>query len=210
MTHIAKWKQLSREQLVQLVNESHSFYELAEKIGYAKQGGSTQTSLKQAVKELEIDVSHFTGRAWNKGNYDYSSFTKGSIKKNGKTTLKPLIALRGRQCECCKATEWMGQAINLEIHHIDGDRSNNELDNLKLLCPNCHSYTETFCHKSKYQYVEENDYVQALRENNTIHSALKQLGLTASAGNYERARELIVKYQLNHLYQEHSDEKSPK
>lgn len=200
MSNVAKWKKLSEEEFAKLVKESKSFYELAEKIGYAKTGGGTQTSLKKAVLERGLDTSHFLGQAWNKGNYDYSSFTKGIIKKNGKSTLNPLIALRGHQCECCKNTEWLGQPINLEIHHIDGDRSNNELNNLQLLCPNCHSYTENFCGKSKKTFIEENDFVQALRENKNIHQALKQLGLTAAGDNYTRARELITKYNLEHLY----------
>jgi 5-methylcytosine-specific restriction endonuclease McrA len=38
----------------------------------------------------------------------------------------------------------LGQPINLEVHHIDGDRTNNSLENLQLLCPNCHSYTTNF------------------------------------------------------------------
>ena len=200
MSNIAKWKQLSEEEFAKYVAESHSFYELAEKIGYAKTGGGTQTSLKRGIAERGLDISHFTGQAWNKGNYDYSSFTQGSSKKNGKTTLKPLIALRGNKCEECGLEEWMGQPINLEIHHINGDRSDNSLENLKLLCPNCHSYTETFCYKNKKTFVEEEDFVQALKENKNIRQALKQLGLTPAGANYERARELISIYNLTHLY----------
>lgn len=200
MPKIAKWRQLPEEEFAKMVKESKSFYELAQKIGYEKTGGGTQSSLKVAVQERGLDVSHFTGQAWNRGNFDYSSFTKGSPKKNGKSTLNPLIALRGRKCERCQLENWLDQPINLEIHHKDGDRSNNELDNLILLCPNCHSYTETFCYKTVKTYIDEETFVQALQENKNIYQALKQLGLTPAAGNYTRARELITKYQLSHLY----------
>lgn len=200
MPNVAKWKKLSDEEFAALVQESRSFYELAAKIGYEKTGGGTQASLKQAVKEKGLDTSHFTGQAWNKNQFDYSVFAKGTRKKNGKTTLAPLIALRGHRCENCQLETWMDQPINLEIHHKDGDRSNNELDNLELLCPNCHSYTETFCRKTKYIHIDDETFVQALTENKNISLALKQLGLTPAGGNYARARELIVKYNLTHLY----------
>lgn len=203
MANVAKWRVLGKDKFAQLVAESHSFYELAEKAGYSKTGGGTQSSLKKAISEYGLNTSHFTGRAWNKGNYDYSSFTKGSVKKNGKTTLNPLIALRGRKCENCGLTEWLGQPINLEIHHKNGDRSDNSLENLIILCPNCHSYTENFCYKTKKARVKDEDFIQALRENKTIHSALHQLGLTASSGNYVRARELINRNNILHLQEEH-------
>ena len=200
MGRIAKWRQLSETEFEQLVKESRSFQDLARKIGYEKTGGGTQTALKQAVKERQLDTSHFLGQGWNKENYDYTSFEKNSLKKGGKTTLNPLIKLRGRQCECCKNTEWLSQPINLEIHHKNGDRSDNSLENLELLCPNCHSYTETFCYKNKHATISDEDFVLALKMNSNICQALKQLGLTSAGANYARARELISKYELTHLY----------
>lgn len=48
------------------------------------------------------------------------------------------------KCECCGLTEWNGLPIPLELHHIDGDRTNHKLENLKILCLNCHAQTDTF------------------------------------------------------------------
>ena len=49
--------------------------------------------------------------------------------------------IKKEECEMCLLKEWMGQKIVLELHHIDGNRFNNDLLNLQILCPNCHSLT---------------------------------------------------------------------
>ena len=199
MPRIAKWRQLPEEVFAQLVLESRSFQELAEKIGYEKTGGGTQQTLKEAVKKRNLDTSHFLGQGWNKANYNYDLFTTDSPKKRGKSIRDPLINIRGNKCECCGLETWLDQPIKLEVHHINGDHSDNRLENLQLLCPNCHSYTDTFCNKSKYEIIPEDRYVEKLQTSSTISEALTKLGLTPAAGNYTRARNLIEKYQITHL-----------
>ena len=53
------------------------------------------------------------------------------------------------KCEDCDLKEWRGKSIPLELHHIDGERTNHDIKNLKLLCPNCHSQTDNFRAKNK-------------------------------------------------------------
>lgn len=201
MPNVARWRKLDPEYIRQVVKECKSDRQVAERLGYNKDSGSCKSTLHNMYKELNIDTSHFTGQNWNKGVYNYDLFTDGNHKKNGKTTLKPLIVLRGRKCECCGLTEWMGKEINLEIHHIDGDHSNNELENLQLLCPNCHSYTESWRQKKTVKKeVPEEILVEALKDSKNIRQALIEVGLTPAGGNYARANELIYKYQITHLY----------
>ena len=149
MNNSAKWRKFPPEEIQHIVKESRSFREVAEKLGYSKTGGGTMTSLHKMCEELQLDTSHFLGQAWNKENYDYDLFTIGYKKKNGTTTLNPLIKLRGHKCECCGLTEWLGQPITLEIHHINGDHNDSRLENLQLLCPNCHSYTPGWRRKKR-------------------------------------------------------------
>ena len=199
MGNVAKWRQFQKEEIEEIVKNSYSNREVARKLGYAVDGGGTMKSIKKMYEELNIDTSHFKGQAWNKENYDYSSFEKGTIKKNGKTTAAPLIKLRGRKCENCGLEQWLEQPINLQVHHIDGDRTNNCLENLQLLCPNCHSYTENFAQPKSNKTISEENFVQALRSSRSIHSALKLLDLTSCGGNYNRAYRLIEQYNLEHL-----------
>lgn len=200
MSNKARWRTFTKEQIEEMVKECISFAQLAEKMGYSRFGGGTQTAIKQLVKNYNLDTSHFLGQGWNKNNYNYELFTSNSPKKNGKCIATPLIHLRGRKCECCGLEEWLGQPIKLEVHHIDGDRTNNDLENLQLLCPNCHSYTDTFCYKSSKIEVSEEDFVKALQYHKNIRQALIALKLTPAGGNYTRARDLIEKYKIEHLY----------
>lgn len=48
------------------------------------------------------------------------------------------------RCECCNLTEWLNKPIPLELHHLDGNRNNNTLNNYQLLCPNCHAQTDSY------------------------------------------------------------------
>ena len=49
--------------------------------------------------------------------------------------------MKNHKCEMCGIENWLGKDITLELHHIDGNRFNNDLSNLQILCPNCHSLT---------------------------------------------------------------------
>ena len=98
------------------------------------------------IEELNLDISHFTGQLWNKNKPDLTAFCYDGNKKNGSTTLKSLISIRGyRKCEACGIIEWMGQEVPLQVHHINGEHKDNRLENLMMICPNCHALTDSFC-----------------------------------------------------------------
>lgn len=65
-------------------------------------------------------------------------------KASARTLKRYLIYAEGHHCNKCKTKEWNGLPIPLELEHIDGNSLNNDLDNLKLLCPNCHAQTPTY------------------------------------------------------------------
>lgn len=72
------------------------------------------------------------------------------LKKNGpfinSHNLKLMLyrdGVKEKKCEVCNIEDWLGKELSFELDHIDGDRNNNRLENLRIICPNCHSQTPT-------------------------------------------------------------------
>lgn len=122
-----------------------------------KPAGGNYSTFRKAIKDFSIDISHFNGRGYLKGKtHTYNQRSLDEILVKGK--LENTFRLKNRLlkdgvkksiCENCCRTKWYKQPIPLELHHIDGCKTNNELSNLKLLCPNCHALTDNYRGKNK-------------------------------------------------------------
>lgn len=153
-----KYREYSKEWIEQLCKESTSFSEVLRKTG--RRGGGTIKLLKNKIFEWNIDISHFKGHAWNKGlTCNLDCRIKGRAKysldevfcRNSPVTQKMLRGYVKRNnlikyiCTGCGSDgNWNGGIIPLELDHIDGDNTNNSIENLRYLCPNCHALTETY------------------------------------------------------------------
>lgn len=127
------------QDIIDAVKSSISLAEVLKKINLVPIGGNYMT-LKIKIKKLNLDTKHFKGQGWNKG-----TFTIPLNAKRSKVQIKKqLIHERGHKCENCQLSNWLGNLIPLELEHIDGNSLDNEITNLKLLCPNCHAFTPTY------------------------------------------------------------------
>jgi hypothetical protein len=133
------YRNYTDEDVIKASSNVKSIAGLCRAIGIKPVGGN-YANLKRIIQRLKIDTSHWTGQGWNKNEQlkDWSNYTRNKPRK------KILIKERGHKCENCKNEKWLNEPITLELHHIDGDKTNNKRENLQLLCPNCHSFTKNW------------------------------------------------------------------
>jgi hypothetical protein len=142
-------------QLKEAVKTSNSIAQVLSKLGIVPAGGNYQT-VKRRINKYGFDTSHFKGQSWNKGRTIGPKkplqfyLKKDTVVQSFRLKLR-LIAEEIFEHKCCGCSliEWLGNPIPLELHHKDGDHYNNEIDNLELLCPNCHALTDNYRGKNK-------------------------------------------------------------
>lgn len=147
-------KRWNDEQLIEAVAKCNTYKAVVITLGLSPSSKRTMDRIRYRCNELGLDRSHFVGgfQGSRKHRSDDDVFAAGTLYSA--TTRRRFLEKVPYECNGCGLSEWRGKEIVLQVEHIDGDSFNNVLDNLELLCPNCHSQTPTWgVQKSKRKHA---------------------------------------------------------
>ena len=149
------YRKYTDAQLIEAVALSTSYAQVIKRLGLVPAGGN-YVNVQGYIKKLGLDTAHFLGQRSSGGKvfgpkrpiWDYLN-NKCAIQSH---CLKMRLIKEGifkHKCSSCRRTKWLGATIPLELEHKDGNHQNNALENLCLLCPNCHALTPTYRGRNK-------------------------------------------------------------
>lgn len=152
MPQISKVYQVSDEQFIQIVQESNSYSDCLRALGLGTRGGSSTDTLKRRISELNCSTEHFGKQQQSvTAKYSLEEILVENSSYANISRLKQRLVNEGKmeyKCQKCGISEWLGNPLTLQLDHINGVNNDHRLTNLRFLCPNCHSQTDTYAGKN--------------------------------------------------------------
>lgn len=152
---VSKVYQVSDEEFKEIVANANTYSDCLRALGLKTTGGSSTDILKRRIAELECSTEHFGKKNSQSANArysldeilvensTYSNISRLKIRLINEEKLKYVCAW------CGNMGEWQGQKLILQLDHINGKNNDHRIENLRFLCPNCHSLTNTYAGKNK-------------------------------------------------------------
>ena len=140
---------ISDDEIRAAFSQARSIADLLRQVGRVPKGGNYKT-MRRRLTELGLDGKSLPGQRWaagqRLGRRSLADLLREGVTCSGPALVRRLIeeGLMTWRCSCCGLAEWLGECIPLELDHINGVHDDNRLENLRLLCPNCHAATPTY------------------------------------------------------------------
>lgn len=214
---MAKRKPWHDSDIIEAVKISTTYRDVLQALGRPIYSGSGYRFLKDKIRKLELDISHFTGRSREprkppKKRPLNEYLVEGVIYHSVSHIKKRLIkeGYKTAKCEICCLETWLDAPIALELHHIDGDKYNNLLENLQFLCPNCHATTNTYRGKNTTSYRRDRqEGVTSICQNCGGSKAKSKTTICGRCAHYrarkverptyEDLKDLMEKHPMTHI-----------
>lgn len=204
---------LSDEQFVELLKKSSTISEVLFKLGYTVKGNSWGYSqVKRRMDDLNLDYSIFKGKSDVIKTTKLNNVKKEDILKENcrhqRTVLRRYVIknnLIPYKCAICGCTEWQGKTLSLELDHINGVNNDNRLENLRFLCPNCHSQTSTYGSRNQQLNSSEYDIPDDLRK--MVEEKYDEVKNVKRVSSILGIRRCVVTKIVNESGQKHSNQK---
>lgn len=204
--------ELTDEQFVALIKDSTNISEVLFKLGYSVKGNSWGFSnIRRRMDELKLTTKDFKGKNALGIKTEKQVDPKKLLKENSKhsrTVLRRYILkneLIPYRCAICGCVEWQGKTLSLELDHINGMNNDNRLENLRFLCPNCHSQTTTYGSRNQQRNESEYEITEELRQ--LVENTYSEQKSVKRVSSILGIRRNVVTRIVNESGQKHSNQK---
>ena len=190
----------SAQEIIFVINNSKSMTEAASMLNIPF------STFKKVTQLLDIYKPNQGREGYDRPKYEYEKSTipineilEGKYPLYSGSSLKNRLFKEGikkNKCEICNLDKWNNKPLTCQLDHIDGNSKNHKLENLRIICPNCHSQTETYSGKNFKNKYSEEDFLIAFGVSKNLTEVKNKLNIAQTGNNSVKLKKLMKKYKL--------------